>query len=235
MRAKHLIAVAWAFALLSSGCLRLMDRPEEEGAEGTTCYLNSDCKGGACLLGGGFEGTCSGAGSCESHAQCGPQEACMSGRCQGVQCKSSSSAACGNYDCNDDTFTCKASCAGDFDCSGANVCRSGSCVSSSCTAANAAIVCQGYSCDTVRSECRNRDSTSPCSTVGCATGYTCAGKYRCFKSCSVAAGDGQCGNYRCESVIYDNDSPKELCATKCVLPSDCLNGTVCVGSTCTKQ
>lgn len=234
MRAKHFIAAAWAFALLSSGCLRLVDRPEEEGAPGTECYDNSECAAGAvCLTGVSFKGTCSEVGACETHFECGQQEACMNGRCQAVQCTSVADSACGNYACNSDTFTCKTTCDSNGNCQNDTVCRAGSCVSSKCTAETAAVVCEGYTCDTVLSQCRGEFMGSSCDSVGCATGYTCLA-HSCRKACSANGATTQCGNYLCE-VTSEFAGPAGTCATQCYEHTECLNGTVCINFRCTTQ
>lgn len=237
MRAKHVVLALSFIASLSSGCLRLMDRPEEVGAEGTECYSSSDCKDGApCLMGDGYSGVCGEVGDCESNFQCGEGEACQSGKCRAVECTSSADDACGAYGCNTETFVCRRSCTGDFECQGDNVCRSGTCQSSKCTAENAAVICMGYTCDTVLGECRDStDYSHECSEVGCASGYVCKNNYYCKKSCSPSSTDTrQCGNYKClpDNSFYDSPG---TCPELCSDHSDCLNGTVCINSKCAKQ
>jgi hypothetical protein len=112
-------------------------------------------------------------------------------------------------------------------------------VSPKCTSANAAVVCQGFTCDTVLGKCRDSsDYTHACDTVGCAPGYGCVDKRSCEKICnpSNTTDTKQCGDYRCKHMtVLSSSMPLDTCPDYCTEHTDCLNGTVCIEGRCKLQ
>jgi hypothetical protein len=237
MAAKHVLATLALMALVP-GCLRLMDEPPEDGAAGFECLRDSECaEGSSCLgLATSFgKGKCGEPGQCESSSQCEALEACMNGQCHQVQCTGDyhePATVCGLYDCNDATFTCRTACEKDSECSTGNVCRAGSCYANKCTAATAALICQGYACDTVLGKC-DQPGIQACRERGCASGYICVDEDSCEKPCDPQKASPQCGDYRCTSRTAGYPSVTyNYCSDSCSAHSDCLNGTVCVDRKC---
>lgn len=240
MATKHFLA-AFALVVLGPGCLRLMDEPPEEGAAGFECLYDRECTNGSHCLGLAAtygKGKCGDPGQCDANSQCQDLQRCMNGQCHQVQCTGDydePASVCSPYDCNDQTFTCKTSCEKDSDCSTSSVCRAGSCYADKCTSATAALICEGYACDTVLGKC-NHPGINACGEDGCATGYICVDDDSCKKPCDPQKTSPQCGNYKCTSLTVGYPSKTyDYCSTNCSAHSDCLNGTVCIDQKCSPK
>lgn len=205
---RLLAGLAGACAL--SACLRL-EGPPPFTEDGEPCTSDSQCHPtSACEYDSSASNyVCRVRGGCTTHSQCPTGNACSFGSCLPAECTDSN--ACGAYACDTARLQCFDSCADNYDCNGAYLCRDGECLSATCTAQTAARICLGAACN--GGTCMNEFD---CDYYGCAEGYVCD-SYQCDRPCSS---DANCERYICDVSVGE-------CRTSCSLETDCQPGYVC--------
>ena len=129
-------ALGWFLLLPLAGCLTFTTHDDL-----WPCDTSADCEDGEqCRQpGGGGRGVCAAPDVCLPGRVCEYPRVCLGDRCQMPKCRSNSSEnPCGDYACDETTYTCHTSCSIGLDCAEGNVCADGACVKGRCSGSHSA-------------------------------------------------------------------------------------------------